>query len=132
MTTNHKEKLDAALLRPGRADVHVQLNNASVVQMENIFLRFFPNCKEQAVEFGKHLPEFKLSMAKLQSHCLKYRDKPNEAVKNTQELSETISSIEEMTVIEWLRRLNLDHHAIKFTEKKVFFVGDLRLFKDEG
>ena len=23
MTTNHKEKLDAALLRPGRADVHV-------------------------------------------------------------------------------------------------------------
>jgi mitochondrial chaperone BCS1 len=23
MTTNHKEKLDPALLRPGRADVHV-------------------------------------------------------------------------------------------------------------
>lgn len=29
MTTNHKEKLDEALLRPGRADIHVKLNNAS-------------------------------------------------------------------------------------------------------
>jgi len=29
MTTNHKENLDPALLRPGRADVHVLLNNAS-------------------------------------------------------------------------------------------------------
>lgn len=29
MTTNHKEKLDPALLRPGRADRHFELNYAS-------------------------------------------------------------------------------------------------------
>lgn len=29
MTTNHREKLDPALLRPGRADVHIELNYAS-------------------------------------------------------------------------------------------------------
>jgi chaperone BCS1 len=29
MTTNHREKLDPALLRPGRADFEVLLNNAS-------------------------------------------------------------------------------------------------------
>ena len=29
MTTNCKEKLDPALLRPGRADVHVKFNYAS-------------------------------------------------------------------------------------------------------
>ena len=29
MTTNHKDKLDPALLRPGRADYHVKLDNAS-------------------------------------------------------------------------------------------------------
>lgn len=29
MTTNHKERLDPALLRPGRADVHVRLDLAS-------------------------------------------------------------------------------------------------------
>jgi len=29
MTTNHKEKLDPALLRPGRADLHIELKNAN-------------------------------------------------------------------------------------------------------
>jgi chaperone BCS1 len=29
MTTNHKEKLDPALLRPGRTDLHFELKNAS-------------------------------------------------------------------------------------------------------
>jgi mitochondrial chaperone BCS1 len=30
LTTNHKEKLDPALLRPGRCDLQIHLNNASV------------------------------------------------------------------------------------------------------
>jgi len=29
MTTNHREKLDPALLRPGRADYHVLLDNST-------------------------------------------------------------------------------------------------------
>jgi len=29
MTTNHKDKLDPALLRPGRADLHIEFGNAS-------------------------------------------------------------------------------------------------------
>ena len=29
MTTNHKEHLDPALLRPGRADIHMELGYAS-------------------------------------------------------------------------------------------------------
>lgn len=43
MTTNHREKLDPALLRPGRADVHVELNNASEKQMKGLFRKFFPD-----------------------------------------------------------------------------------------
>lgn len=42
MTTNHPEKLDPALLRPGRADVKVMLNNASVIQIERMYEKFFP------------------------------------------------------------------------------------------
>jgi len=45
MTTNHREKLDPALLRPGRADVHVELNYASHEQMEKFFLKFHPTEK---------------------------------------------------------------------------------------
>ncbi len=53
MTTNHREKLDPALLRPGRADVHVLLNYASEKQMVDLFLRFFPKeTKERALAFA--------------------------------------------------------------------------------
>lgn len=66
MTTNHREKLDPALLRPGRCDVQVELKNASFKQIKGMFQRFFPEAAEQdAIEFAKQLPEWKLSMAKL-------------------------------------------------------------------
>lgn len=41
MTTNHKERLDDALTRPGRADVHIKLNYASENQAYKLFLKFF-------------------------------------------------------------------------------------------
>ena len=37
-----------------------------------------------------------------------------------------------MTIVEWLRRLNLDHYAPHFIDKKVFFVSDMRLICDAG
>jgi chaperone BCS1 len=46
MTTNHKERLDPALLRPGRADVHVRLDHASEKQIKGLFNRFFPDRPE--------------------------------------------------------------------------------------
>ena len=66
MTTNYKEKLDPALLRPGRADVHILFNNASEKQMRELFRKFYPNEPvEMAQKFANSLPEFKLNMAKL-------------------------------------------------------------------
>ena len=41
MTTNHKDRLDEALIRPGRCDVHVHVQNASKDQARRMFLRFF-------------------------------------------------------------------------------------------
>lgn len=41
MTTNHKEKLDEALIRPGRCDVHVKVDKASKDQAKRMFWRFF-------------------------------------------------------------------------------------------
>jgi len=63
MTTNHKEKLDPALLRPGRADRKINLQNASHSQMERLFLKFFANDHENATKFASQLPDYKLSMA---------------------------------------------------------------------
>lgn len=47
MTTNHIEKLDPALLRPGRCDVTVKLDNASHTQMKFMYQRFFEDAKPE-------------------------------------------------------------------------------------
>merc|ERR1712195_97546 len=52
MTTNHREKLDPALLRCGRADYHVKLDYASANQMQNFFLRFHHGEHELAKKFS--------------------------------------------------------------------------------
>jgi chaperone BCS1 len=42
LTTNHLERLDRALMRPGRVDRLVELGNASRAQLRTMFLRFYP------------------------------------------------------------------------------------------
>ena len=48
-TTNHLERLDPALSRPGRMDVWIEFKNASPWQAEALFRNFFP-CAEDEVE----------------------------------------------------------------------------------
>ncbi|KAF7297731.1 hypothetical protein MKEN_01396700 [Mycena kentingensis (nom. inval.)] len=46
-TTNHLEKLDPALSRPGRMDVWVEFKNASKWQAEALFRNFFPSAEAE-------------------------------------------------------------------------------------
>lgn len=41
LTTNHVDKLDAALVRPGRVDMTVHLGHATVYQIEQLWNRFY-------------------------------------------------------------------------------------------
>ena len=43
MTTNHVDRLDPALVRPGRADVIEFLDNATSWQAQHLFERFYTN-----------------------------------------------------------------------------------------
>ncbi|KAF8345503.1 P-loop containing nucleoside triphosphate hydrolase protein [Amanita rubescens] len=49
-TTNHLERLDPALSRPGRMDVWVEFRNASRWQAEALFRNFFPSTEEEKDE----------------------------------------------------------------------------------
>lgn len=74
VTTNHKESLDEAFLRPGRLDVHAKLENASKKQFSNLVSKFFLNKNKQVADLTKSYKDFKLSIAQIQEVCLKYTD----------------------------------------------------------
>lgn len=88
MTTNHPDKLDPALKRPGRLDRHLLVNNASRNQAARLFLRFFPEARPvDAALFAGRLPERQLSMATLQEHLMHNRTDPKAAIETARTLT---------------------------------------------
>lgn len=55
MTTNHLDKLDPALTRPGRADVHLRLGLASRAQVTTMYRRFYPDAPEDDVNVSQQV-----------------------------------------------------------------------------
>lgn len=98
MTTNHIEKLDPALIRPGRVDLSVLVGDASPVQARTLFTRFYGDSEsvttQEAVErMGKQIEELtalemregrRISMAALQGMFI--RNNAQDAVKALPEL----------------------------------------------
>lgn len=84
LTTNHKEKLDPALIRPGRIDFQMEFTYATKEQIVTLFERFYGgNLAEKFYEFLS-VP---VTMAMLQSHFLKFKDNPVAAIENIYELT---------------------------------------------
>lgn len=86
MTTNHPEKLDEALIRKGRADVHEEFANASKDQARRLFERFYPNHKYLAKDFEILIDHQKYSMASLQHYLMTHRNDPILAIRNIGEI----------------------------------------------
>ncbi|KPI42173.1 putative mitochondrial chaperone BCS1-B [Cyphellophora attinorum] len=105
MTTNHKEKLDDALIRAGRVDVSVKLAWASRPQAREIFMRMYRRRLKTTVKvatkctceadasgsneeelagladrFCEQIPEYKVSPAELQDFILMRKSSPQKAV----------------------------------------------------
>ena len=58
MTTNHPERLDPALIRPGRVDLSVLIDDASPMQAKRLFTQFYGH--EDGTEGWENLKEEEL------------------------------------------------------------------------
>lgn len=87
MTTNCQEKLDSALIRPGRIDLRCEFGMASKAQVEAIFNRFYPDLGSLFLlsQFASVIPEKKFSMASIQGVLIENRDNPSMAVECARE-----------------------------------------------
>lgn len=75
MTSNHPEKLDRALLRPGRIDVNLKFGKATKDTIQNAF-EYFYNLTEHPFSFDA-FAEQKLTMAEVHSVLMNHYDDMN-------------------------------------------------------
>jgi mitochondrial chaperone BCS1 len=66
LTTNHRDKLDAALIRPGRIDVEEELGLATAKQLTQLMLRFHPKEAERIAALARQYPDQSMSPAQIQ------------------------------------------------------------------
>ena len=88
MTTNRIERLDPALIRPGRADVKLPFDNATSEQAARLFARFFPSRAPLAEMFASFIEDRRYSMATLQDYLMLHRHDAEAAVARVEEICE--------------------------------------------
>ncbi|KAK5583631.1 hypothetical protein RB653_005229 [Dictyostelium firmibasis] len=86
MTTNHLEKLDKVLIRPGRVDLQIEIGLCSPYQMEQMFLKFFPTELDLAKQFVQKLEQYKFSPAQLQAYFMTFSNNSIDAINNLNQL----------------------------------------------
>lgn len=78
MTTNYPDRLDAALIRPGRIDMHESIEPLAPIDMGRLFLNFFPGESELASNFAMKMSN-SIPAADLQSVLMLNNSDPVEA-----------------------------------------------------
>lgn len=88
MTTNHPEKLDPALYRPGRVDVMKLVGNASLWQVEQMFKRFYGDARAEEFmdKYRRVVGSTEVSTAQLQGLFVYNKDKPERAIEMVEAL----------------------------------------------
>ena len=85
MTTNYVERLDGALIRPGRVDYSQFIGYCSQHQLAVMFSRFYPGENAARAElFAERVAALKIDMsaAQIQGYFMWYKHSPQEALDN--------------------------------------------------
>ena len=79
MTTNHVERLDPALIRPGRVDYIEYVGHATEHQAAHLFSTFYPEASADDVQaWAAKTGGRQYSMATLQGILMNYKDSPRQ------------------------------------------------------
>uniref|UniRef100_G3WSP1 BCS1 homolog, ubiquinol-cytochrome c reductase complex chaperone n=1 Tax=Sarcophilus harrisii TaxID=9305 RepID=G3WSP1_SARHA len=92
MTTNYVDRLDPALVRPGRVDLKEYVGYCSHWQLSQMFQRFYPEEPVSTAEsFADRalLAQGQLSAAQVQGHFMLFKNDPEGALKNVEALALT-------------------------------------------
>ncbi len=118
LTTNYKEKIDKALLRPGRFDCHIHLDNASPKTVLQMINHFYNSNKDKVKEkdfFSDYngllstlnklcycVDKLVWSPAKITQICLQYMDEPDYLEKIIEYLKNNYD--EEVKILEYFKK----------------------------
>ena len=93
MTTNHRDDLDPALIRPGRIDRQFCLRNCNETQIEDMCKNFYPHAEEKDIEEMLHL--FKsikrpIAPAQFENFLVEFKTDLPTAIKNIEKLERSV------------------------------------------
>lgn len=91
MTTNYICNLDPALKRPGRIDKIVNFGLATKGQTKHMFEKFFPENKDNFLEFYKIIKKYKYTTAILQQYFMWHMEEYEKIFENIEEFEELCS-----------------------------------------
>jgi hypothetical protein len=90
ITTNYKNLLDSALIRPGRVDKQLRFDTATKEQLQDMFTRFMGELytDEKFKEFYRGFAALGISttISLIQEYMFQYIDNPDAAISNLEEL----------------------------------------------
>lgn len=95
MTTNHIEKLDSALIRPGRVDMRQLIDYPDEQQIVDFFKKFYPECNDEVSEkFAKAVVNLKCNptVAQIQGIFLRHKHEPEDNLLDVDTLIEICKS----------------------------------------